>query len=600
MINIERNFDSDRGLLDVEDLSGFVFNSEAYAHTFIITPTGTYGFEEAVTARFFRADGKTVYINDENAYIAPNGKAYITLPPECYEAPGVFVLTIFSVLDHEVACIYAAKGKVTRSESNSVYASDGTETNIDNQIRAILSNLSSTINTANLVAAFARNIGDVEGSVEQFQTTVDGIVQALAAADVRALNGPNLLKQPQGVTANVPSGNVITETITIPIEDATAAAETLTYTVSNENITAGMVLHGIKSGNTSVLWAGMVTGTAAAGSMAISVSARAAAHSAAFTVTLYICNVTSAVLPYGEEARAYAYGYPAIDSTITPNYTGDPGEQISERLVTLTGANIVTDLDGATYDTAVAFTVQNAPSSGMNNADMLYFNFGNNGYDSEHAYKASLTGEFPELVVGKKYTLSCFARITSGTSGRVKMSYGCKSRYGHSSIPGAEKFIDISNTAWQRIHWTFVFNPTSEQYYTITESGVTYYRENWGKRVSVGVCRYADGTVQLCGFRLTEGGLMGDNTVDTLTYDVQEAQQDVAGMQSDLADLIAGITPNIETEMKASANYSSGEIIAVGAKLYQATAAIASGATLTVGTNVASITLVDYIAQLIS
>lgn len=445
-----------------------------------------------------------------------------------------------------------------------------------------------TVHSGNgLAAILARNVADCEEDVAGFQDMVDGVYDALAAQDIRALNGPNMiLKQPEGVTVNVPSGDVITETITIPVEDATAAAATLSYTVTNANITAGMVLHGMTSNNTSVVYWGMVTGTASAGSMAVSVSARPRAHEAAVTVTLYICAQTTAALPYGEEARHYAYNIPSLDSTTNPKYTGDPGEEITERIVTLTGADIVTEEDGSSYNSAVAFTVQNAPQNGYNNADMMVFNYGNSRYKTTDTYKASLMGEF-DLQVGEKYTLSCWARITSGTDARIKMVWGNKGGYGHANSYGGEKYIDIKNTTWQRIYWTFVFEPTGSQYYTWTDTSVTpnvdYYIENWGRKVAVGVCRKYNGTVQLCGFRLVKGGLMGDNTVDTLQLSVDEALKSIAP---------------VETGATASAPYAQGALLVWNSRLYKASTAIASGAAFAVGTNLTATTLAQEMATL--
>lgn len=57
------------------------------------------------------------------------------------------------------------------------------------------------------------------------------------------------------------------------------------------------------------------------------------------------------------------------------------------------------------------------------------------------------------------------------------------------------------------------------------------------------------------------------------------------------------ITENLEPHMVASRNYTIGELIISGDKAYRATANIASGATLTVGTNVESTTIEDEIGR---
>ena len=613
MITISRAFDPTKGLQSIENLSGYTFSAESYAHRFIISTAE--GFDGAVSARLLRSDNITVFVS--GSVSETDGSAIVDLPPECYAVPGRFFLAIYVTAASVKTCVYAGIGTVYRSESDTTIAGDGSLVPLETSIAELLARYATTINNANLVAAFAQNIGDVEGDIDTFQGSVDdlqsefdNVLTALAAQDFRTLNGPNLLPyQPEGVECAVPSGTVITETITIPAEDAAAAAEALTYTVTNENITAGMVLHGMKSSNTGVVYWGMVTGTASAGSMAVTVAARPnGAHEGSVTVTLYICATTTAMLPYGEEARHYWSGRPYINSSTNPIYTGDPGEEISERIVTLTGNDIVTDDDGASYNKAVAFTVSQVPASGQNNMDVLCFNYGNGRYKTTAAYNAQTMGDIPEMTVGEKYTLSCWARVTNGIGARLALIWG-NTAYSATANYGGKKYVDITGATWQRVWWTFVFNPTApSQYYTYTDgNNDTWYSAYWQKHVGFGVCRAYAGTVQLTGFRLVHGGLMGDNTVDTLALDVQQAQDDVEALDADVtaletsvANIMANITPNVETAMTATANYAAGDVIAVGAKLYQATAAITTGATLAVGTNVAAITLVDYIAQLTS
>ena len=449
-----------------------------------------------------------------------------------------------------------------------------------------------------VVGVFARNISDIEAEQQTIHQMQDGIMEALAAANVRALNAPNLLKyQPQGVETNVPSGTVLEKTITIPAEDATAAAEALTFTVEDEAITTAHVLHGKKSsdGYVYVNWQ-TITGTAAAGSMTVTVGARSGEHSGSITVTLYICTVTTATLPYGESARYHAYGYPYITSIDNPRYTDDAGDEIKERIVSLTGSDIINDTDGVTYNTAVAFTVTNPPTSGYNNADMLTFNYGNGRYDVTRDYSASLMGEIAEMEVGETYTLSCFARITSGTKARLIMVYG-STTYSSTANYGEKHYVELSNTTWERIAWSFVFNPTGPQYYQYSDSEKTYNSAYWQKKVGVGVCRAFEGTVQLAGFRLTKNGLYGDNTVDTLSAEVAEARKTNADNTAQMTNLLASVAP-VETSTTASANHSAGELLVLNGKLYKASTAIVTGDTLTVGTNITATTLAAELAAL--
>lgn len=459
-----------------------------------------------------------------------------------------------------------------------------------------------------VVGVFARNISDIEAEQQTIHQMQEGIMEALAAANVRALNAPNLLKKDiGGVEVAVPSGDVITETITIPAEDATAAAETLTYTVENEAITASMVLHGKKSSAPDVTDWQTITGVADAGSMTVSVGARSGAHSGAVTVTLYICNTTTAVLPYGDASRWHGSSMPFIESFRGSNYTGEEQDEISERIVTLTGTDIIDDTDGESYDKAIAFTVASVPTSGMWNSDDFVFYYGSdggtatrevddgNGGTTTETYTYQPHGIISEMVDDETYTLSCFARITSGTKARLVFKYGHK-YYGYvTGREGMNQFSkEISNTTWERIAWSFVYHSTDS-------AGNV---DNWKKRVSFGVCRTYAGTVQLAGFRLTKNGLYGDNTVDTLSAEVAEARAtnaqntaQVATVTSQMNSLLASVAP-VEASTTASANYSAGELLVLNGKLYKASTAIVTGDTLTVGTNITATTLAAELAAL--
>ena len=63
----------------------------------------------------------------------------------------------------------------------------------------------------------------------------------------------------------------------------------------------------------------------------------------------------------------------------------------------------------------------------------------------------------------------------------------------------------------------------------------------------------------------------------------------IRGQVEDLMDMIAGI----ETEATASQDYAKGDLLIKGMTLYKATAAIATGSTLTVGTNISATTIAD-------
>ena len=411
----------------------------------------------------------------------------------------------------------------SKINSSFVRAEDGLQLSENNYSDADKAKLDGMFN----VGVFARNIGDIEGELTTARSEHAGILQALAAANIRALNVPNLLKKDIGGEARaVPSGDVITETITIPAEDATAAAKTLTYTITNEAITASMVLHGKKSSAPNVTNWQTITGTAADGSMTVSVGARSGEHAGSITVTLYICNTTTAVLPYGDAARCFASSMPFIDSHTNSDYVGQENDEISERIVTLTGTDIIEDTDGESYNKAIAFTVASVPTSGMWNSDNFVFYNGSDGgtYEKDgQTVTYQPHGIISEMVDGETYTMSCFARITSGTKARLVFKYGHKYYGNVTSIEGENQYSkEISNTTWERIAWSFVYHST--------DHGGNV--DNWKKRVSFGVCRAYAGTVQLAGFRLTHGGLYGDNTIDTLAAEVAELRNSIAAAQA--------------------------------------------------------------------
>lgn len=581
---IERVFNSSVGLQHVEQLNGTIFTLEGFAHTFVIhhyeTDPDTGASEEVmfhneslVTGRFIRGDGVNVFITGE----VMSGVLYLALPPECYGAPGQIWLNIFCTVDNQTTCVYACTATDTESgDDEHAIIPDDTEQTLEEKVYEILGD-------AWVAGLFARNIGDIEGEIQTFHELVDGVYDALAAQDIRALNGPNLIKvQPEGVTVNVPSSAVIQQTLTVPVEDATAAASPLTFTVTDPAITSSYVLHGMGTTDANVVGYSMVTGVASAGSMTITIAARPGAHAAAVTVTVYICTVTSAVLPYGEISRTWAYNRPILDSSTNSKYIGDAGEEISECVVELTGTDIVTEEDGATYNRAVAFTVTNPPQQGMNNADVLVFNYGNSSYAISSGYNAANMGDIAEMEVGQKYTISCWVRVTSGTSARLMLVWGNTAQSSYASR-GGRKYMDVSGTQWQRISWTFTFEPSGAQWNQYTSDGVTYNQALWQKKVGVGVCRAFAGTVQLCGFRLVRGGLMGDNTVDTL-------QQSVDRMMASIAPVESGPT--------AGAAYAQGALLVWGGRLYKASAAIAIGDAFTVGTNLTATTVAQELAAL--
>ena len=168
-----------------------------------------------------------------------------------------------------------------------------------------------------------------------------------------------------------------------------------------------------------------------------------------------------------------------------------------------------------------------------------------------------------DLVDGETYTLSCFARVTSGTKARLVLAYGHNaSGYVSSGYEGNHKYIDIENTTWERVVFSFIFHETA----TYEAAGANPYTVtvNHKKRVGFGVCRKWDGTVQLAGFRLTKGGLYGNNTIDTLSAEVEAARQESAAASA-AAQAATTAANKVMTGATASAAGAAGKVPAPAA-----------------------------------
>lgn len=587
MIEIERPYSMDKGMLQIEDLSGYVFSSEAFAHTFIIHRDDGYGYEGQITARFIRPDGITEYLSGQSTM----DTASVTLTPECYEVPGRFLLVIFHVVESYAHVIYAGRGTVIASESGTVVASEGMLNSIEAQIQNIINSLSSTISTANLVALFARNIGDVEGDLEEIKSAYHGLQAALDEQGIMALNFPNMLKyQPEGVSTKVANGPIVVKYYTIPAETAEEAAQPITLTFDDANIHAGMALHYVMSRVYAVCVQSMVTATITEGRAVVTIAARPEAHEATCALDLVFCVQETVSLPYGEHARTYGPG-PWLDSH-SNTYPGYESDEISERFVAL-GADAVTDSDGTVYSHAVAFTVANAPAQGYNNADELIFNHGTDGgsYTRQDGsvYTYGPSGIL-DLVESETYTMTCYARITDGENARLVLGYGHNAGGYASYSPklANHKYIDITNTTWKRIVFSFVYHDTLK--YMAEGANPYEVTVNNKKRVAFGVCRRYNGTVQLCGFRLVHGGLYGSETVQTL----EAKYEDIHNTTEQMAAFLSSVAPS-ENGNTASRNYASGALIVWNGALYKASTAITSGQTLSTS-NLTATTLAAELA----
>ena len=543
MIPIERTFNPSAGLLQVDSLAGYTFSDESNAHQFIITMDTEEG---SISARFLRDDQVTVYVTGD---IDTHGRAVITLPSECYAVPGRFVLAIFWTLNSSVTCIYVGTTAVIRAGSEQILLPDSAALTLEQQFREIVGSFTAD---AGITAAFARNVGEIEGEIAQFQSTVDGILEALAAADVRALNGPNLLNK-DAWWVNTGSANVVCGDAARWSKSGGAYMKSITgykmYTTEpTQEQTAGAtyVYHREASGNITEAW----------------------------------------------------FVYRDADDGITTS------------CVTLTGNDVVSDSDGEVYNKALQYNI--TENSAWGNMETLFYP---QGYSTQYYRQGETPKSYgyyvDEMQVGQKYTVSCWARLISGDAAWLKFGWGGTNRNAM-GVPAAQSGVsdtfEITGTDWKRVSWTFVFNPSGAEYTETTEQATdsnnqTYTRVirtyNWVKRVMIGVHRKYTAVLQLCGFRLPRGGLYGDNTVDTLTLDVQAAQQQTAALTAQGANILSSIAP-VENGNTATRNYASGALVVWKNKLYKAGTAITSGATFSAaaGGNLTETTLAAELAAL--
>lgn len=381
-----------------------------------------------------------------------------------------------------------------------------------------------------LVEELTGTVEDAQSEIQEDMDALRELRQRLIDDGLRKIAGPNLLKQNFWTSRDMPSSAVITETLTVPAETAAEAAEPLTFTVTNEAITSSYKLHGVKTSNYEVVsWAG-VSATFTSGSATITIAARSGAHNGAVTVNVALCTQSSQSVVYGNASRISGSTYPYLKSISAGWYPGDDSaDNIYCTVAALSGANVVNDLDGESYDKAIQYNITEGLS--YSSTEWLQYYHSN----SSILYTPGATnirnyGHIEEMTPGHRYTVSCWARVISGSGAVVRFGFG--NNYGNvpynksDGTSGVSDWIEISGSAWQRYSWTFDFNPTGDWYTetseTVTVNGQSETRTrrsyNWNKCVWFGVGRKYTAVIQLCGFRMHEGdmwapdlsGLMAD------------------------------------------------------------------------------------------
>ena len=306
-----------------------------------------------------------------------------------------------------------------------------------------------------------------------------------------------------------------------------------------------------------------------------------------------------------ELAECCAY-YASTEEGVTTYHLFKDEDDIRASVVDLATADQITELDEEVYAKAIQFSI--TANSAYGNAEWLMYHY---PY-STRVYTQGDTnvknyGQIEEMQPGRKYTMSFWARVISGDGAYFKCGYGGSSGntpYTNSADGrmGVSDYMEIKGSAWKRYSWTFEFNPTGD-WYTETSAevdGVTKITRsyNWYKKVCFGFCRKYTAVIQVCGFRLVEGNLWITDTYDDLDQGLTETKDRVTALETGAEttkNAILSIFAESDTAT-ATANHAVGDLFVMGGKLYKATAAIATGETITVGTNVTAVKVAEMLA----
>lgn len=278
----------------------------------------------------------------------------------------------------------------------------------------------------------------------------------------------------------------------------------------------------------------------------------------------------------------------------------DNEDGITTEYAELTGSAIIRDQDEEEYHNAIQYNIQ--ANSAWGNMETLFYPQGMSTQYYKQGETPKSYGYFiDEMTPGMTYTVSCWARLISGEEAWVRFGWGGThlNQVNNGRNCGVSDVIPVKSTEWKRISWTFVFDP-QDVWYTETSETITpqdgpaYTRIarhlNWEKRVIIGVCRKYNATLQLAGFRLTAGGLYGNNTIDTLRLQLAEDENRLEALEAQGANVLASIAP-VENGSTASTNYPAGALIIRNGTLYKTTTAVTTGASWAVGTNIRATTL---------
>ena len=312
---------------------------------------------------------------------------------------------------------------------------------------------------------------------------------------------------------------------------------------------------------------------------------------------------TQTTAPTAEQKAAATSIWSVTEEGVTTYHIWTDEDDIQATVASLAAADQISETDGETYDKAIQFDIT-ANSAYGNMEWLLYCNpYNTRVYDQGTAVVRNY-GQIEEMQPGHRYSLSCWVRVLSGDGAWMKMGYGnsfTNQPYNDTTNQrsGVSDWIKIDplNGAWQRISWTFDFNPAGDWYgeTSAVVDGVTKITRtyNWYKKVGFGVGRKFTAQVQVCGFRLVEGRTYVTDTYDDLEEDVNSGKDRLTALEAAVPAAkaaVLGIVAESDTAT-ATANHVVGALFVMGDVLYKTTAAIAIGETITPGTNCDTTTL---------
>ena len=160
MNNIIKRVWNQNRLVNIEDLTGMVFQAEAGGHTFEISGIDDDGNPVALSGTVYG-----VFRRPDNADIAltgstSDGVVSVTLSEDCYAVPGRFGLTIFVTSNSQKVAVYACVGTVAVSSTG----------NVAGDTPASVEDLIDDINAA--IADLNTAIGSIPADYSQFMAAI--------------------------------------------------------------------------------------------------------------------------------------------------------------------------------------------------------------------------------------------------------------------------------------------------------------------------------------------------------------------------------------------------------------------------------------------